>query len=105
MVSTPSSPSSLPVAQVIKSRCEIKLRPGLIAATVASNPALPFSAYPPATISGDNRAGGTAQLTFADSTSTEKYLQIYYGLDNYAVPINADKTVLIPGDIQGTAYA
>jgi len=66
---------------------------------------LPFAAYPPLTISGDDRAGGTPQLTYADSTSTEKYLQIYYGLDNYAVPINANKMVTIPDHIQGTAYA
>jgi len=66
---------------------------------------LPFAAYPSLTVSGDNRSGGTPQLVYADSTATEKYLQIYYGLDNYAVPINQDKMVTIPEHIQGTAYA
>jgi len=73
--------------------------------SLASNPTLPFAAYPALSISGDNRSGGTAQLNYTDSTTSGKFLLIYYGLDNYAVPINNDKTVAIPNHIQGTAYA
>ena len=111
MVSTPSSPNSSPTAQVGRIRFTLCPNKNWVAdyptsdPCLASNPALPFAAYPPLTISGDNRSGGTPQLNYTDSTTTEKFLQIYYGLDNYAVPINQDMTVSIPSHIQGTAYA
>ena len=101
-VSSPSSPNSSPVALV---RRFYSYDDRVADCVQASNPTLPFSAYPPLTISGDNRSGGTPQLNYTDSTTTQKFLQIYYGLDNYAVPINEDMTVSIPSHIQGTAYA
>ncbi len=45
------------------------------------------------------------QLTYTDSTTTEKYLIVYYGLSTVAIAVNSDKTVMLPSDIQGTAYA
>lgn len=48
--------------------------------------------------------GQTAQLKYTDTTTTQKYLIVYYGLEVVAQPINADKTVTLPADIQGTSY-
>jgi len=49
--------------------------------------------------------GMKTQLTYTDSTTTEKYLIVYYGLSTVAIAVNSDKTVMLPSDIQGTAYA
>ncbi|KAK4689133.1 hypothetical protein P7C73_g957, partial [Tremellales sp. Uapishka_1] len=69
----------------------------------ASNPTLPVMAYPSLTASS-SVPGSTSQLAYTDSTTTEKYLLIFYGLSTVAVPINSDKTVTIPAEVLGTAY-
>lgn len=69
-----------------------------------TNPSLPFKAFPTLTCSSAV-PGMMTQLTYVDSTTTEKYLIVYYGLSTNAIAISSDKTVTLPTDIQGTAYA
>jgi len=77
---------------------------GFITSCPSSNPALPFTAFPALTASS-TVPGTKIQLTYKDSTITEKYLIVYYGLSTTAVPINSDMTVTLPTGLQGTAYA
>ena len=70
----------------------------------SSNPTFPFKAFPMLT-SSSSVPGKTTQLTYNDTTTTQKFLIVYYGLETVALGIAQDKTVTLPSDIQGTAYA
>lgn len=71
----------------------------------SSNAALPVVAFPSLTISGASTSGGNIQLTYKDTTTTQKYMILYSGLTVLSVPINADMTATLPAGVMGIAYA
>ncbi|THH06657.1 hypothetical protein EW145_g3932 [Phellinidium pouzarii] len=70
-----------------------------------SNPTLPFTAFPPLSVSGTPTSGQSVQLSFDYSGSDQLYLGIFTGLDKVFAPIDGQKKVTIPSGLQGTAYA
>ncbi|CAD6575125.1 MAG: hypothetical protein TREMPRED_001313 [Tremellales sp. Tagirdzhanova-0007] len=99
-----SNPWSSPYDTPLKYNGVYTLVAPFITSCPSSNPTLPVKAYPTLT-SSVSTPGAQTQLSYDDSTSTEKYLLVYYGLSTMAIPIDSDKTVTLPSDIQGTAYA
>jgi hypothetical protein len=70
----------------------------------ASNPQLPFTAFPVVSVPAGARPGQTVKLTFSAPTSGPLFAAFLSGLDVQWVPIAWDLTVQIPANLLGTAY-
>jgi len=70
----------------------------------ASNPTLPFTAFPTVTVPAGARPGQTVKLTFSAPTSGPLFAAFLSGLDVHWVPIAYDLTVQIPAHLIGTSY-
>ena len=98
------NPWSSPYDTPLKYNGVYTIASGFITGCPASNPSLPFMPFPALTASS-TVPGSMSQLTYNDTTTTQKFLIVYYGLSLTAVPINGDKTVMLPTGLQGTSYA
>jgi len=77
------------------------LASAFITSCPSSNPPLPFTAFPPLTIS---ESGSVATLTFNGSSTDGLFLALLSGLTTQFMPITNGQATL-PAGLQGTVYA
>jgi len=98
-----ANPWSSPYDTPLKYGGILSLVTPFITSCPTTNPSLPFKPFGTLT-SSSSTPGKVSQLQYTDTTSTEKYLIVYYGLEIVACPIAEDKTVTLPSNLMGTAY-